>query len=158
MDGETRAEGGAGGPLTERVVGDGVAGAERREGDASGGFVPKGKPRRTASTRKHEPSRVENFTGEQRLLLLDCWFRSKLPATEFSGLVGVTSTTLYAWRRKFEEEGPAGLVGRKRGCRGSQLPEPTKRAILMMKQQHEDWGQDRIHDMLIRSEIGRAHV
>ena len=78
--------------------------------------------------------------------------RSKLPATEFSPLVGVSTATLYAWRRRFEEEGPAGLLGHKRGMRGSQLPEPTKRAILMMKEAHPDWGQDRIHDMLIRTE------
>jgi len=99
-----------------------------------------------------EAARIANFTGEQRLLLLDAWMRSKLPATEFAGLVGVTSTTLYGWRKRFEESGPAALMGHKRGQRGSRLPEPTRRAILMMKQAHPDWGQDRIHDMLIRSE------
>jgi transposase InsO family protein len=99
-----------------------------------------------------EAARVANFTGEQRLLLLDAWMRSKLPASEFAPLVGVTATTLYGWRKRFEELGPAALLGHKRGRRGSQLPEPTRRAILMMKQAHPDWGQDRIHDMLIRTE------
>jgi transposase InsO family protein len=78
--------------------------------------------------------------------------RSKLPASEFAALVGVTATTLYGWRKRFEELGPAALLGHKRGQRGSQLPEPTRRAILMMKQAHPEWGQDRIHDMLIRTE------
>ena len=151
-DDEKRVSEGSGGPPTERGGGDEVAEPKRRRRAASAGFVPAGKPRRTAKTRKSESSRLENFTGEQRLLLLDCWFRSKLPATEFSPLVGVTSATLYAWRRKFEDEGPAGLMGHKRGMKGSQLPEPTKRAIPMMKEAHPDWGQDRIHDMLIRSE------
>ena len=119
MDDKKRRTKEALGPLTEQGGGDEVAGAERSERAAGAGFAPKGKPRRTASTRKKEPSRLENFTGEQRLLLLDCWFRSKLPATEFSPLVGVTTATLYAWRRKFEDEGPAGLMGHRRGMKGS---------------------------------------
>ncbi len=143
---------GSGGLPTEGGAGDEVAGAERSGRAASGSYAPVGKPRRTARTQKRAPLRTSEYSGEQRLLLLDCWFRSKLAATDFSPLVGVSSATLYAWRRKFEQEGPAGLLGHKRGMRGSQLPEPVKRAILMMKEAHPDWGQDRLHDMLIRSE------
>ncbi|MHC4162337.1 MAG: DDE-type integrase/transposase/recombinase [Planctomycetota bacterium] len=142
-------------PAEERVVGDGVAEDERSGrggGDAGEGFSPRGTPRRTPRTVRPETERVANFTGEQRLLLLDAWMRSKLPASEFAPLVGVTTTTLYGWRKRFEELGPAALLGHKRGPRGSQLPEPTRRAILMMKQAHPEWGQDRIHDMLIRTE------
>lgn len=141
-------------PLAEGVGGDEVAGDERSEraADSPRKYVPRGAPRRTARTVSPEAARVAAFTGEQRLLLLDAWLRSKLPATEFAALVGVTSTTLYGWRKRFEELGPAALLGHKRGQRGSQLAEPTKRAILMMKQAHPDWGQDRIHDMLIRTE------
>jgi transposase len=142
-------------PAEERVVGDGVAGDERSgrgDGDAGKGFSPRGAPRRTARTVRPDAGRVANFTGEQRLLLLDAWMRSKLPASEFAPLVGVTATTLYGWRKRFEELGPAALLGHRRGQRGSQLPEPTRRAILMMKQAHPEWGQDRIHDMLIRTE------
>lgn len=142
-------------PLAEGVGGDEVAADERSErgrGPRGGGFSPRGAPRRTARTVSPEAARIAAFSGEQRLLLLDAWMRSKLPATEFAGLVGVTSTTLYGWRKRFEESGPAGLMGHKRGQRGSRLPEPTRRAILMMKQAHPDWGQDRIHDILIRTE------
>ena len=142
-------------PLAERIGGDEVAGEERSEragGPEGGVFSPRGAPRRTARTVSPEAARIAAFSGEQRLLLLDSWLRSKLPATEFAALVGVTSTTLYGWRKRFEESGPAGLMGHRRGQRGSQLPEPTRRAILMMKQAHPDWGQDRIHDMLIRTE------
>ena len=50
-------------------------------------------------------------------------------------------------------DGPAGLeparVGRPKGSR---LPEPTRRAILLMKEAHPDWGIDRLHDMLRRTE------
>ena len=31
------------------------------------------------------------------------------------------------------------------------MPEPTRRAILMLKEAHPDWGQDRLHDVLLRS-------
>jgi len=151
MSNEERPENRPCGPLPEGGAGDGVAGAERRKG-AGGGYAPRGTPSRRARTVKPDASRSAEFTGEQRLLALDCWFRSELPATEFAPLIGVSTASLYAWRRKFEEEGPAGLLGHKRGMRGSRLPEPARRAILMMKDAHPDWGQDRIHDMLIRTE------
>jgi transposase InsO family protein len=139
-------------PVAERIGGDGVAGEERSE-RVSRGLTKRGKQRRTARTlHPEDAARVAEFTGEQRLLLLDAWLRSKLPATEFAPLVGVTSSTLYGWRKRFEALGPAGLLGHRRGRRGSRLPEPTRRAILMMKEAHPDWGQDRIHDMLLRSE------
>jgi len=99
-----------------------------------------------------DEARVAGFTGQQRLLLLDAWIRSQLPATEFAALVGVTTTTLYGWRKRFETQGPVALLGHRKGTTGSRLPEPTRRAILMLKEAHPDWGQDRIHDMLIRSE------
>jgi len=143
------------GPAAERVGGDEVAGDGRSGRPLEAGAVryrPRGAPRRSARTVHPDAVVSPAFSGEQRLLILDAWQRSKLPATDFAALVGVTATTLYGWRRRFEEEGPAGLVGHKRGARGSQLPEPTRRAILLMKQLHPDWGQDRIHDMLLRSE------
>jgi transposase InsO family protein len=93
------------------------------------------------------------LSGEQRLLILDAWRRSELTAGEFGKIAGVSSHTLYAWRRRFEAFGPAGLDEKKRGApTGSRVPEATRRAILMMKEEHEEWGCDRIHDMLMRSE------
>lgn len=142
----------AGGPATEGGRGDEVAEPERSRRAAGSGFAPRGTRSRVARTISPVAKRGTEFTGEQRLLVLDCWFRSQLAATDFAPLVGISTASLYAWRRKFEEEGPAGLLGHKRGMRGSQLPEPTKRAILMMKEAHPDWGQDRIHDMLIRTQ------
>jgi len=114
-------------------------------------FKPQGRPRRVARTRRTPARPTREYTGEQRLLLLDTWQRSELPATEFSQLVGVAPQTLTMWRRRFESEGPAGLLGYRKGQEGSRLPEHVRRAILMMKAQHEDWGQDRIHDMLLRT-------
>jgi transposase len=47
------------------------------------------------------------LTPEQRLLILDWWRRSGLPAGDFVPLVGVSKRTLYAWKQKFEAHGPA---------------------------------------------------
>jgi transposase len=85
--------------------------------------------------------------------VLDCWQRSQLSATDFAPLVGVSVHTLYAWRKRFEAHGPAGLTSAPRGTKpGSRLPEPTKRAVLMLKRAHPEWGCERLHDVLLRSE------
>jgi transposase len=85
------------------------------------------------------------------LLILDSWRRSGLPAGDFAPLVGVSKHTLYAWKQKFEAEGPAGLADQPRGGpAGSRLPEVTRRAILMLKEDNPDWGCERISAMLQR--------
>jgi transposase len=85
------------------------------------------------------------------LLLLDTWQRSGLPAGDFAALVGLSKFTLYAWKKKFEQEGPAGLMDKpKGGPAGSRLPELTKRTILRLKQANPDWGCQKISDMLLR--------
>lgn len=93
------------------------------------------------------------FSARQRLLILDIWIRSALPAGDFAPLVGLSAHTLYAWRKRFEEFGPAGLSDQQRGSpTGSRINEATRRAILMLKQSHQDWGVQRIHDVLLRSD------
>src|SRR5262245_25398085 len=97
------------------------------------------------------PSTETQFTPEQRLLVLDAWRRSGLPAGDFAPLVGVSKHTLYAWKRKFEADGPAGLDDRPRGApAGGRLPEPTRRAILLLQEAHPDWGCERIAALLLR--------
>jgi transposase InsO family protein len=74
-----------------------------------------------------------------------------LPAGDFAALVGLSKFTLYAWKKKFELEGPAGLMDKPKGWpAGSRLPELTKRTILMLKQANPDWGCQKISDMLRR--------
>lgn len=108
-----------------------------------------GRPRgrslqKATSTRK-------SLTAEQRLLILDTWKRSGLAGTDFSSIVGVSYHTLYGWKRKFETEGPAGLVDKPKGPgKGSKLPDLTRRTILMLKESNPDWGCQRISDMLLR--------
>src|ERR1700693_6445924 len=85
--------------------------------------MPTTRPRRLA-----KPGDTESLTGAQRLWLLDTWRRSGLPAGGFSPLVGISKHTLYAWKHKFETEGPAGLEEKPRGGpTGSRLPGGTKR-------------------------------
>jgi transposase InsO family protein len=91
------------------------------------------------------------LTPEQRLLVLDAWRRSGLPAGDFAPLVGISKHTLYAWKHKFDTQGPAGLVDAPRGGpAGSRLPEATRRAILMLKEANPDWGCERIAALLLR--------
>jgi transposase InsO family protein len=88
---------------------------------------------------------------EQRLLLLDTWLRSGLPASDFAAMVGVSKSTLITWKRRFDAEGPSGLLDKPKGTvRGSKLPDLTRRTILMLKSANPEWGCQRISDMLVR--------
>jgi len=142
-----------GSEVADELADDDGAGPFRAHARIMGG----GLGRRRTKRRRRVPGE-EAGTGRirvdfrQRMLILDCWVRSKLCAEDFASMVGVSPHTLYAWKKRFEDEGPAGLEDKQRGRgRGSRLPETTKRAILLMKRQHPDWGQDRIHDMLLRT-------
>lgn len=118
----------------------------RRE---DGARVRLSSPRRGRRLERKRTTR--KFTAEQRLLVLDVWQRSGLPAKDFAPLVGLSKHTLYAWKKRFEQQGPAGLVTARPGRRrGSRLPEVTKRAILMLKKAHPDFGCQRISDELAR--------
>jgi transposase InsO family protein len=100
---------------------------------------------------KKDEAKAQTLTAEQRLLLLDTWQRSGLPAADFAALVGVSKHTLYGWKKRFDADGPAGLMDRQRGVRrGSRLPELTRRTILMLKEGNPQWGCQRISDMLLR--------
>lgn len=108
-------------------------------------------PRRGRRLVPPQTTRAAPLTAEQRLLILDSWRRSGLPAGDFAPLVGVSKHTLYNWKRLFHIDGPAGLADHPRGApRGSRLPEVTRRSILMLKQDHPDWGCQRISDVLLR--------
>jgi transposase InsO family protein len=109
----------------------------------------RGRQRRRALARPAPAS--EPLTPEQRLLILDTWLRSGLPAGDFAALVGLSKHTLYAWKKRFDAEGPGGLIERpKGGPRGSRLSDLTRRTILMLKQANPGWGCQRISDMLLR--------
>jgi transposase InsO family protein len=100
-----------------------------------------------------KPAEVKQpaLTPQQRLLLLDTWRRSGLPAGDFAAMVGLSKHTLYAWKKSFDRDGPAGLMEKPRGVpKGSKLPDLTRRTILMLKAANPEWGCQRISDMLLR--------
>ncbi len=110
-------------------------------------------PRKSKGQRlvKPEEPPQATMTAEQRLLILDTWLRSGLPAGDFAPLVGLSKHTLYSWKKRFDESGPAGLMDQQRGGpKGSRVHELTKRTILMLKQANPEWGCQRISDMLLR--------
>ena len=78
MESKTGAETRENLPAAERIGGDEVAGEERsgRDGNAGTGRpVRRPAPSRVARTIPADTVRLANFTGEQRLLLLDAWLR-----------------------------------------------------------------------------------
>jgi transposase InsO family protein len=108
-----------------------------------------GKPQKRGLVKPDEVRQA--FSPHERLLILDTWQRSGLPAGDFAPLVGVSKHTLYLWKKRFTQHGPAGLAEHPRGVTtGSKLPEVTKRTIVMLKELHLDWGCQRISDELMR--------
>ncbi|MHC4874592.1 MAG: DDE-type integrase/transposase/recombinase [Planctomycetota bacterium] len=108
-------------------------------------------PRKGRKLVRPEEKRKRTYTPQERLLLLDTWQRSGLPAKDFGAMVGVGHYTLYKWKRLFDEYGPEGLMDRPKGpAKGSTLSDITKRAILMIKEANPEFGCQRISDMLAR--------
>jgi hypothetical protein len=74
------------------------------------------RPRLTAGARRRPrvlhpaADTPTTFIAQQRLLILDAWTRSGLPAGDFAPLVGLSKHTLYAWKKRFDTRGPAGLL------------------------------------------------
>jgi transposase InsO family protein len=100
---------------------------------------------------KPQEVKTPSLSPEQRLLLLDTWRRSGLPAGDFAAMVGVSKHTLFAWKKRFDTLEPGGLMDQPRGSvRGSRLPDLTRRTILMLKESNPSWGCQKISDMLLR--------
>jgi transposase InsO family protein len=111
----------------------------------------RGQPRGRGKRLALPAAKPDPISPEQRLLLLDLWQKSGLPAGDFGALVGVSKHTLYAWKKRFDTKGPAGLLDQpKGGPQGSRLSDLTQRTILMLKQANPDWGCQRISDLLLR--------
>ena len=158
----------SGAGLGELLDGDlGVRGAEPASRSELAELILRYRREQASQRSRRRQESKPRFSAEQRLLILDSWLRSKLPAGDFAPLVGLSMHTLRAWKARFSEAGPAGLDDKPLGRpSGSRLSEATRRAILLLKEQHPDWGQDRIAAVLLRaqgfpasaSSIGRVLV
>ncbi|MFC1482274.1 DDE-type integrase/transposase/recombinase [Myxococcota bacterium] len=136
------------GPWTGRGDGggDGNDGSGKRKWKRGNGQSRRGR----RLVQKDQVQRTQ-ATPEQRLMVLDVWKRSGLDAKDIAPLVGFSPFTIGSWKRRFEQEGIAGLMDKPRGRRrGSKLPTVTKRAILMLKDEHPEYGSQRISDELAR--------
>jgi transposase InsO family protein len=122
----------------------------RAPGDAptDTGATPPPPPKKKRKA-KTPDTKARALTPVERLNLLDIWQRSGLVAPEFAGLVGLNKHTLYGWKKKFKEEGPAGLEDKPRAG-GSKLSDLTRRTILMIKKEHPEYGCERISFLLLR--------
>ena len=76
--------------------------------------------RRRGTLAKPSERLTAPLSPTQKLLLLDTWLRSGLPARDFGALVHISRHTLYAWKHRFEQLGPAGLMEQPRGARTTQ--------------------------------------
>ncbi len=115
-------------------------------------MTKKGTRRRRTVHSKKQVHAARTFTPRERLLLLDTWQRSGLSAAEFASLCGASKHTLYAWKQRFDREGPAGLQTSKRKKRKSRIPDATRRAVLLLKSANPDWGCQRLRDVLERAD------
>jgi len=129
--------------------------ASEGTGAASAGLAATSAPAAAPSPRparkKPSPAPRDTHTPEQRLLLLDTWQRSGLPAADFAEMVGLSKFTLYTWKARFDASGPEGLLDKPKGGKPkSKLTDLTRRTVLMLKERHPEWGCRRISDMLMR--------
>jgi hypothetical protein len=76
--------------------------------------------------RRQEPESRPRFTAEQRLLILDAWLRSKLPAGEFAPLVGLSLHTLRAPRLLLVGEAAMALSPKQISTARSPTPAPCR--------------------------------
>src|SRR5262245_62300249 len=65
-------------------------------------------PRRGRRLVKKADQKALALSPEQRLLLLDTWQRSGLPAGDFHAAVGLCHDQLFEWKRRLDAEGTAG--------------------------------------------------
>jgi hypothetical protein len=81
--------------------GGGSLGGEASERDASAlhrgdELILPAPRRRTRQQIRQERRRRKDYTPRERLLILDAWTRTRLPAKDFGGLLGISIHTLYS--------------------------------------------------------------
>ena len=101
---------------------------------------------------------TKRLPAETKVLIVEAFISSRMSATIFGPLVNVSESSLAKWKRSYKKYGAEGFRRKKEGPpKGkSRLPKSTQEAILMIKAEHEEWGCQRIHDMLLRTKAFSA--
>jgi putative transposase len=83
---------------------------------------------------------------DQKIELIRYWKNKQVTITELSSIFGVSRKTAYKWIKRYEEEGPLGLIARPRTP--FQHPNVTDNAtvekIISAKKQYKRWGPKKI--------------
>ena len=132
--------------------------ASRRKGDPEPGSSPGATPRGVRQSRRRPgPGRTpgSRYAPEERRRLLEAHAKSRMTVAGFCATVGISTKTLYEWKRRYEAEGPKGLelrgLGRPKGSgAGSTLPLPVKEAIAATKRRFPTFGLRKVKDYLAR--------
>lgn len=94
-----------------------------------------------AATRIHYP----RTTAQQRKLLFEIWEETG-NISEACRKAHVGRGTFYYWQARFEEKGYEGLEEFEDHTPNNpkRIEEKVERAVIEMKQEHQDWGKQRI--------------
>jgi len=97
-------------------------------------------------------SRQHRYTPEQKRAAVEAFQRSGRTQADFAALWGVSSWTLGAWTKRYEEQGPKGLEPRYTGGPGRPrtIPEGVRAEIAATKQRNPAFGLRKVRDWLAR--------
>lgn len=90
---------------------------------------------------------------DMRLDFIAAYRKNFFPIAELCRRFGVSRKTGYKWIRRFEEEGPAGLLDRPHttfSCPHA-TPEHVREALLALRRKHPTWGAEKLLVLLERA-------
>ena len=115
----------------------------RYEREGAAGLEPR-PPRRTGG-----PARGA-YAPEERVRAVEAYRKSGLTKKAFAKTWGVSTRTLLAWVRRYEEGGPQALRGPRRRARPKAPAGPVRDAVVALKGRFPHFGLKRIRDYLRR--------
>lgn len=91
-------------------------------------------------------------TSSQRALLFETW-QVTGSVTQACRTARVSRGLFYYWKRRFDEQGMAGLeeFASRAAHRLHSTPEPIAQQVIALRQQHPDWGKVRISQELAKA-------
>ncbi len=104
----------------------------------------------TVGARPPGKTRQHRYTPEQKRAAVEGFRRSGRTQADFAALWGVSSWTLGAWTKRYEEEGPKGLEPRYKAGPGRPrvIAEEVREEIARTKGRFPDFGLRKVRDWL----------